>query len=127
MNDQYEQGYQDGQADLEQNLQDAFKQARNVSTNVEMAVGHQVATITIYTGTDSLLWPLITRLIGWETTESVDGLGDQMLNSHKTDQKTTERDIHLAKTLEKIDEMFGPNGTHRHQITGVTMSDELTV
>ena len=127
MDEQYEQGYQDGQADLEQEFTNTLQEAFNASPTVYNDAGRQMGVMTIQTTADSLLWRWLIRHFKPEATESVVGLGDQMLNSHKTDQKPTERDIHLAKTLEKIEEMFGPNGTHRHQVTRTTMSDELTI
>lgn len=127
MDEQYEQGYQDGQADLDEALQNALKTAFSANLSLDNVAGHQTMTMTVHTTADSPLAAWLIRHFKPEATESVVDLGDQMLNSHNLDQKTTERDAHLAKTLEKIEEMFGPNGTHRHQITRTTMSDELTI
>jgi hypothetical protein len=127
MDEQYEQGYQDGQADLEQEFTNALQEAFSANLSLDNVAGHQTMTMTVHTTANSLLAAWLIRHFKPEATESVVGLGDQMLNSHKTDQKPTERDIHLANCLEKIEEMFGPNGTHHHQVTRTTMSDELTI
>lgn len=103
MPDDYEQGYQDGQADIEEEIVNAFLGVYSVDLRLDTVLGHETATLTIHTTRDSALYGFLQRHIRRLATESVVGSGDQMLDSQLSDQKTTETAPKTPKSHRGID------------------------
>jgi hypothetical protein len=81
--DIYEQGYQEGVMDTEEELIGAFKASTGVSITNETRLGYTVATITLQTTSDSRVYELLMRYAKSripKTTESVVSQGSNVSN-----------------------------------------------